>query len=184
MKKKNLFSSMLAVFILAVLMFNSSPVVAQEKSDIETIINTLIEATLPENQDSATVRMEAVEVLWHFYDANSPMASRIESAILAATKDKDSKVRGMVAESLDVITSRESLEVLVLLSADKDKEVSEIAYMRLMPKVSESLPELADMISSNDNNALRLAALRVIHAWTHSSKAPPSVRRSSGKAFK
>jgi len=179
MKKEFLFSSMLVVFSLTVLMLNSSPVVAQENSDMETIINTLIAATLPENQDSVTIRMEAVETLWHFYDPNSPMASRIESAILAANKDKDPKVRGMVAESLDVMTSRESLEVLVLLSADKNKEVSEIAYMRLMPKVSESLPELADMISSNDNNALRLAALRVIHAWTHSSKAPPSVRRSN-----
>jgi len=179
MKKEFLFSSMLVVFSLTVLMLNSSPVVAQENSDMETIINTLIAATLPENQDSVTIRMEAVEVLWHFYDPKSPMASRIESAILAATKDKDPKVRGMVAESLDVMSSRESLEVLVLLSADKDKEVSEIANRTLMPRVSESLAELADMISNNASNALRLAALRVIHTWTHSSKAPPSVRRSN-----
>jgi hypothetical protein len=85
----------------------------------------------------------------------------------------------MSAESLDIMTSTESLEVLVLLSADDDQEVSEIALRSLMPRVSESFAELADMISNGASSELRLAALRVIHSWTHSSKAPPSVRRSS-----
>jgi hypothetical protein len=88
-------------------------------------------------------------------------------------------VRGMSAESLDIMTSTESLEVLVLLSADNDKEVSEIANRSLMPRVPGSFAELADMISNGASDELRLAALRVIHSWTHSSKAPPSVRRSS-----
>ena len=70
-------------------------------------------------------------------------------------------------------------EALVLLSADSDKEVSEIAIRSLMPRVSESFAELADMVANGASNELRLAALRVIHSWTHSSKAPPSVRRSS-----
>ncbi len=179
MKKKILFSSMLVVFSLVVLVFNSLPVEAQENSDTETIINALIAATLPENQDSVTIRMEAVEILWHFYDPKSPLASRIESAILAAVNDKEAKVREMVAESSDVLNSRESLEVLVLLSADKNKKVAEIANMRLMPKVSKSFAELADMISNGASNELRLAALRVIHTWTHSSKAFPSIRRPS-----
>ncbi len=179
MKKKFLFSPMLVVFSLAVLMLSTSAVEAQDYND-EIIINTLIAATLPENQDSVQVRMEAVETLWHFFDPRSPArASRIESAILAASKDNEPKVRGMAAESLDVMTSRESLEVLVLLSADNDKEVSEIANRSLMPRVSESFAELADMISNGANSELRLAALRVIHSWTHSPIAPPSVRRSS-----
>jgi hypothetical protein len=179
MKKKFLFSPMLVVFSLAVLMLSTSAVEAQDYND-EIIINTLIAATLPENQDSVQVRMEAVETLWHFFDPRSPArASRIESAILAASKDNEPKVRGMAAESLDVMTSRESLEVLVLLSADNDKEVSEIANRSLMPRVSDSFAELADMISNGASSELRLAALRVIHSWTHSPIAPPSVRRSS-----
>jgi hypothetical protein len=172
MKKQFLFS-------LVVLMLSASPVEAQDYDD-EIIIDTLIAATLPENQDSVEIRMEAVETLWHFYDPRSPArASRIESAILAASKDNEPKIRGMAAESLDIMTSTESLEVLVLLSADNDKEVSEIANRSLMPRVSESFAELADMVSNGASNELRLAALRVIHSWTHSSKAPPSVRRSS-----
>ncbi len=179
MKKEFLFSPVLVVFSFAVLMFSTSPVEAQDYND-EIIIDTLIAATLPENQESVAVRMEAVETLWHFYDPRSPArASRIESAILAASNDNEPKVRGMAAESLDIMTSTESLEVLVLLSADNDKEVSEIANRSLMPRVSESFAELADMISNGASNELRLAALRVIHSWTHSSKAPPSVRRSS-----
>lgn len=179
MKKEFLFSSVLVVFSFAVLMFSTSPVEAQDYND-EIIIDTLIAATLPENQDSVAVRMEAVETLWHFYDPRSPArASRIEAAIMAASKDNDPMVRGMSAESLDIMTSKESLEVLVLLSADDDEEVSEIANRALMPRVAASFAELADMVSNGASDELRLAALRVIHSWTHSSKAPPSVRRSS-----
>jgi hypothetical protein len=177
MKKE--FSFMLVVFTLVVLVFNSLPVEAQENSDTDAIINALIAATLPENQDSVTIRMEAVEILWHFYDTRSPRAAEIESAILARAVDKEAKVREMVAESLDVINSGESLEVLVLLSADKDMKVADIANMRLMPKVSKSFAELADMLTTNASDDLRLAALRVIHTWTHSSNAFPSIRRSS-----
>ena len=171
MKKQFLFS-------LVVLMLSASAVEAQDYDD-EIIINTLIAATLPENQESVEIRMEAVETLWHFFDPRSPRAARIEAAIMAASKDAEAKVRGMSAESLDVMTSRESLEVLVLLSADDDKEVSEIAIRSLMPRVPSSFAELADMIANGDSNELRIAALRVIHSWTHSPKAPPSVRRSS-----
>ena len=169
----------LAVCSLLVLMFSTSTVEAQDYDD-EIIVDTLIAATLPENQESVEVRMEAVETLWHFFDPRSPArATKIEAAIMAASKDNEAKVRGMAAESLDIMTSTESLEVLVLLSADDDEEVSEIAIRSLMPRVSASFAELADMISNGASDELRLAALRVIHSWTHSSKAPPSVRRSS-----
>jgi hypothetical protein len=85
----------------------------------------------------------------------------------------------MAAESLDIMTSTESLEVLVLLSVENDNEVSAIANRSLMPGASQSFAELADIISNGASNETRLATLRVIHSWTHSSKAATSVRRPS-----